>query len=186
VPRTARFLKNEMCYHVIARASREVEVFAADADYRFYCRLLKKYKERFGIHIFAFCLLPHDVHLVVHVKEASRLSLFMQRVHQSYTAHFNKKYHKTGRLWRGRFKSVALDRDRDLFDCIKYVEFYPVRSELVHSPVEYPWSSCTFRISGQENHLLNTTINHRDAVWPVSSSPQRPQKKKTREVNHPY
>ena len=175
--RTARFLKNEICYHVMTHAHHGCEIFSSEADYRYYCRLLKRYKVRFAIHIFAFCLMSRDVHLVVQPTEAKNLSLFMQRVNQAYALYFNKKYQKQGPLWRGRFKSVMIDHDFDLFECIKYVEFYPVRSAITHSPVEYPWSSCSLRILGNTGNLIDAKIN-RDDVWLISSSLRQPQKKK--------
>ncbi len=128
-------------------------------DYRYYCRLLRRYKKRLEMNIFGFCLMPDYVHLIVEPHQAQSLSLFMQGVHQSYTLYFNRKYRHRGSLWHGRFKSIALDRDQDLFDCIKYLEFHPVRANIATTPLEYPWSSCSLRILGYKNGLLDETAH---------------------------
>ena len=155
MPRTARFLKNNVCYHAIARAQRERKAFKEESDYFYYLRLLKRYKSKLEINIFGFCFLPECVHLILQPFEAKNLSYFMQRLSQSYTIYSNKKYRQHGRLWQGRLRSVALNHDEDLFECIKYVEFIPVRMNLTNSSVEYAWSSCSFRILGYSNSILD-------------------------------
>jgi len=122
--------------------------FKQEVDYTYYLRLAKRYKSKLNIRLFGFCLLPSSIHLIVQSPQARNVSHFMQRVSQAYSLYYNRKYERQGRLWHGRFRSTALYYDEDLFECIKYVEFIPVRLGLAHSPIEYPFSSCSFRILG--------------------------------------
>jgi putative transposase len=151
--RTARFLKDDVCYHVRSESHNNEKIFRSDEDYERFIQILRKYKLRFFVHIYGFCLMSRSVHLILHPKETRHLSNFMQGVNQSYTLYFNVKYKRHGRLWRERFKSVYLDNDYDLMNCIKYLEFIPVREKMANSPVEYPWSSCTFRVLGPKSVL---------------------------------
>ncbi len=155
MPRTARFLQDHCCYHVIINGPGKLPVFRTLMDYAYYLRLLKTFKMKLSVHIFAFCLLPERVHLIIQPKETGGLSAFMQRISQSYAVYFNRKYKREGKLWQGRFRSIVIGHDQDLFDCIKYVEWIPVRSELVNSPVEYPWSSCSLRVLGYQGSILD-------------------------------
>ena len=154
-PRTGRSLRNDSYYHIIARGHQEQRLFERDSDYQFYLRLLKRYKKRFPLQIHGFCLLPDHIYIIVKCGIAQQLSSFMQRVNQSYALYFNGRHRRIGRLWRGRFQSILLN-EKDLWDCLKSVEFSPVRLNIVPSPLDYPWSSCHHRILGKLNGILDS------------------------------
>ena len=52
-------------YHVTQRGNRRQPVFFEDADYREYLQLLKQQAERWGLQIWAYCLMTNHVHLIV-------------------------------------------------------------------------------------------------------------------------
>ena len=165
MPRTARFLQDDVCYHIMARGNRKQEIFKCDSDYKYYGRLLKGYKSRFDMAIYAFCFMPNHVHLILQPAETHMLPLFMKSLNQSYAQYFNSKYEKSGHLWQGRFKSMVIAQENYLFDCIKYVEFNPVRSNLAQSPTDYPWSSCRLRIRGIKSPILDS---FKSILWGTS------------------
>ena len=148
MPREARFLKNGVCYFVQTHSFMGKEIFRTDADYGRIMRILKKYKARYGVCLYAYCLLPTGVYLVIHPNDAFQLPLFMQGVNQAYAMYFNRKYQTGGKVWRQRFKSVLIQNDKDLMSSIHLVESIPVQKKRSLSPAEYPWSSCTYRILG--------------------------------------
>ncbi|MFA5088125.1 MAG: transposase [Candidatus Omnitrophota bacterium] len=156
--RKARFLSEQVCYYVISTASQRQDIFIEDTDYRYYLRLVKKYKARFGVLVLGYCLLPGSAHLVAQFSQPQNISAFMQGVNQSFSLYFNRKHKSQGRVWKDRFRSIAIERAEDLFDCIKYVEFKPVKENFVLSPVEYSWSSCALRILGYHNGILDSNV----------------------------
>lgn len=119
-----------------------------DEDCARYIGLLKKYKARFRVRLYAYCLMPTTVALIVHPENARQLSAFMQCMNQSYAMYFNRKYNGVGSVWGQRFKSTVIADDHDLLATVKSLEFIPVREERCASPFEYPWSSCAKRILG--------------------------------------
>lgn len=149
--RLARFLKDGICYYIRSRGRGNQKVFLEDADYARYVGLLKKYKLRFRVGVYGYCLMPAAAHLVVHPADPRDLPLFMQGLHQSYALFFNGRYKRNGKVWGQRYQSAPIHSDRDLFDCVKSVEFIPVKSKQARSPAEYPWSSCSFRILGADS-----------------------------------
>jgi len=159
MPREARLLKEKACYYIVARCAKGKHIFYGLTDYAQYSALLRKYKNKFNVSLIGFCLLPASVHLILQPKEPKGLSSFMQGVNQSFAIYFNRKYRSSGQLWFGRFRSVVLDNVSDLVECIKYVEFKPVKENLVFSPVEYPWSSCSLRVLGYKNGILDVHAN---------------------------
>jgi putative transposase len=125
-----------------------------------YVQLLRKYKMKFRVRIYAYCLIPTAAHLIVHPENAYMLPLFMQGIHQSYALFFRNRYNGTGKVWGQRYKSTLVNGDDDLFTRIKSIEFIPVKEYRSHSPVEYPWSSCADRVQG-----LSGIVDHLPADW---------------------
>jgi len=146
--RMARFLKEGVCYYVESRGYRDGILFEREADYQYYLDLLKKYRTRFHVAVYAYCLLPSEVHLIVHPLESRQLPLFMQGLNQSYAFHVRRRCGHDGKVWGQRYKSTVLHRDEDLFGCIKRVEFLPVKRNCARSSVGYEFSSCASRIIG--------------------------------------
>jgi hypothetical protein len=71
----------------------------------------------------------------------SNLSRALQWFGVSYAGYFNRKYHRIGHLFHGRFKSILVDADEYLKQLSRYVHLNPVRAGLVNQPADYPWSS---------------------------------------------
>ena len=69
------------------------------------------------------------------------LSLFMKWFSQVYTRYYNRANKLRGRLWADRFKSVLLDRNGALWNCVKYVELNPVRANLTEDAADYRFCS---------------------------------------------
>ncbi len=146
--RTARFLKDGGCYHIQSQSNRSQKIFKMRSDFERYVGFLKKYKLKFRVSIYAYCLTPTTSHLIVSPRNSHALPLFMQGINQSYALFFNGKYNGWGKVWGQRYKSVFIGSDYDLFESIKFVEFIPIKEGQSHSPIEYLWSSCASRILG--------------------------------------
>jgi len=150
MPRTARFLKNNSCYYIQSQGRRRQKIFRVSLDYEQYLKFLKKYKLRFQVRVYGYCLIPATVYLIVRPGDSNKLSLFMQGINQSYALYFNRRYKREGKVWGQRYKSTLISGDGDLFKYIKLVEFIPVKVKWSYSPVEYPWSSCSGRVLGSD------------------------------------
>ena len=149
--RMARFLKDGVCYYIQSQGTQSRTIFKADSDYERYIQLLKKYKLRYQISIYGYCLLPTAVHLIVHPSDARKLPLFMQGINQSYAMYFNMYNLRTGKVWGQRYKSNLICDDQGLIEQLKMVELLPVRMNKVRSPTQYSWSSCSFRVMGSDS-----------------------------------
>jgi putative transposase len=53
-----------------------------------------------------------------------------------------------GHLFKGRFKTVLVDRDSYLLEVCRYVELSPVRAGMAAAPGDWHWSSCA-ALTGQ-------------------------------------
>ncbi|MCK5013306.1 MAG: transposase [Candidatus Omnitrophica bacterium] len=148
--RAARSLRDGGCYYIQTQSYRNQKIFKMDLDYEQYIQLIRKYKLKFKVNVYAYCLTPASVHLIVKPHHMRGLSAFMQGLSQSYALFFNRRYNGMGKVWGQRYKSVLFDENHDLYRYMKSIEFIPVEERRVDSPVEYPWSSCTNRVLGPE------------------------------------
>lgn len=150
-----RIVLDKAVYHITVRGNQKQKTFLEEADFLNYLKILKHYKKKYSFKLYAYCLMPNHVHLVLEIKNGKDLSKIMQGINLTYTIYFNKKYQKVGHLWQGRYKSRIIQKDKYLLDCIEYVELNPVRSKLVENPFDYPWSSWRERFGKENKNLID-------------------------------
>lgn len=181
MPRSARFLLANAYYHVVTRGNHKQKVFLNNRDYEYYLFLMKKYKLKFHISLCGYCLMPNHIHLMVRPQNSVEdLSLFMKSLSQTYAQYFNAKYAKCGHLWQSRFKSMVISDENYLLECIKYVEFNPVRAQLTQSPGEYLYSSYQNRVLGIESDILDSLAD----IFNHKNNKLSPNQRSTKEVIH--
>ena len=152
------FLKNKVCWYVIFYDRHKQKLFHADRDYEYYLRLLKKFKRVYQIHLFAFCLLPFNIQLIVQPRYPDQLTPFLQSVNESYQLFFNARYEPGKDLELCQHKSVFIDNDQGLLDRIKYVECSPMGS--FTSSALAGWNSGYHRSDDEFQILDKMTISH--------------------------
>jgi REP element-mobilizing transposase RayT len=127
--RRPRVFAPGLLYHVIVRGNQRRKTFRCDDDYKAYLDRLQKYRAKCNVRIYAYCLMPNHVHLLVETG-STPLAKFMQGLQQSYTQHFNRSYRKVGHLFQGRYKAIICDRDKYLLALVRYIHLNPVRAQL--------------------------------------------------------
>jgi putative transposase len=154
--RVRRLTLDRASYHITVRGNQKQITFIEEGDFLKYLELLKHYKIKYGFKLYGYCLMPNHVHLILEVKKGPDLSKIMQGLNQTYTIWFNKKYRKVGHLWQGRYKSMIINKNKYMLECIEYVELNPVRANLSESLFGYPWSSWRVRLGYKKDYLLDT------------------------------
>jgi len=155
MPRKARLILNNACYHVITRGNQKQQVFKEHDDFYTYLGLLSKYKKRFNSKIYGYCLMGNHVHLLM---KSDMLTKFMHGINLSYAQYFKYKYKIIGHFWQDRYKSFVVQKDTYMLDCITYIEYNPVRAKMVSSIQDYPWSSYKARVLGKNDKILDQLI----------------------------
>jgi len=153
MPRIARVVVVDYPHHITQRGNQKQKVFLHEDDYRHYRKLIAEFAPKYGLEIWAYCLMPNHVHFVAVPRQVDSMAKTFNTTHMLYAQYFNRKYDKTGHLWQGRFFSAVLD-EKHLYAAVRYVETNPVRSGLAVSPEEYPWSSASSHIKGESDPLL--------------------------------
>ena len=77
------------------------------------------------VAIWAYCLMPNHVHLIVVPQSAKSLRRAIGEAHRWYTRWINFREGWRGHVWQGRFASFVMDEDHHL-TAARYVELNPV------------------------------------------------------------
>lgn len=140
MPRIARLVVPGLPHHVTQRGNRREQVFFSDADYEAYLGFLRQSLVKSSAEVWAWCLMPNHVHLIVVPKDEDGLRASVANTHRRYAARINARLKVTGHLWQGRFSSVVMD-EAHLYNAFAYVALNPVRARLVEKAEDWPWSS---------------------------------------------
>lgn len=117
-------------------------IFHGEAYYQAFLDSLRESHDRFGMEIHAYCLMGNHYHLLVKTPRGN-LSRCMRHINGLYTQRYNRLQKTDGPLFRGRFKSIIVDRDTYLLSVTRYIHRNPIDMEkpLVRDLSLYPWSS---------------------------------------------
>ncbi|QQG42921.1 MAG: transposase [Candidatus Giovannonibacteria bacterium] len=78
-------------------------------------------KQRKLVNCVAYCLNPNHYHFILQQTEERGVEKFMQRLGTGFTNYFNNKYHRSGVLFQGKFKSRHIDSNEYLLHISAYV-----------------------------------------------------------------
>lgn len=154
MPRIARAVATGYPHHIVQRGNNRQPVFFKEEDRFLYFSLLKKYSEKWGARVLAYCLMTNHVHLLIIPKKDESLYKMMQGITLCYTQYINRTYSKTGRLWESRYHSCIVDKDAYLWSVARYIEQNPVRAKIIRKPEDYPYSSAKAHILSLPDDLL--------------------------------
>lgn len=139
-------------FHVIARGNQKQKVFLDDGDRIRYLRFLGEPLEARSIRLWAYCLMPNHVHLLIEQVGNYPLSRFMQRLQSAYTTFFNRKHERVGHLFQGRYKAILVEAESYLLELVRYIHLNPLRAGLPDAD-RFIWSSHR-QYTGRERHPL--------------------------------
>ena len=135
-------------YHITQRGKYRQPVFFSDADYLYYLEMLWDFGQRYGLAVWAYCLMPNHIHLIAVPQNELSLARTFGLGHMQYARYRNRCDHRVGHLWQGRFFAASLDEEY-CSRAMRYVELNPKRAGLVTSPEEWPWSSAAAHLRSE-------------------------------------
>lgn len=141
------------CYHVILQGNNRQDIFVSPQDRRFFLAMLRSYKERYDLKIYAYCLMANYVHLLMETAHPN-LSRVMQGFNTAYTKYFNQKHNAVGHVFQGRYKALLVDKKNYLLELTRYIHLAPVRAGLKEKPWRYAWSSCPAYVEAEGRESL--------------------------------
>ena len=103
--RLARIVVPGLPHHVTQRGNRRQQVFFDDGDYRAYRGLLAEYCAKAETQVWAYCLMPNHVHLILVPSHPDGLRAALGEAHRRYSRRINRRQDWQGHLWQERFRS---------------------------------------------------------------------------------
>jgi len=151
----------------IQRGNNRQAIFFDDADRERYLTLLNEAARRLEVSIHAYVLMPNHVHVLATPPDATSLATMMQSIGRSYVRWINRRYHRSGTLFEGRFRSTVVDANRYLLTCTRYIELNPVRAALVTEPAAFRWSSHRHNVGLESNPM----VTEHPVFWQLGNTP---------------
>ena len=137
---------------------------------------LEKARSTFNFKVWAYVIMPNHIHLLIWPPELQySIAKILNTLDGKTAKHYRdylinsdiKKYEKYLILSRGRqvfrfwLPGGGYDRNivnsKAIYNSIKYIENNPVRTGMVMTPEEWPWSSAYARI--QKKHVIPDEFN---------------------------
>src|ERR1700737_2092598 len=148
--RLARFVVPDHPHHVTQPGSGRARTFFGDPDYTPYRDLLAENCRAAGVEVWAWCLMPNHVHLILVPSDPDGLRRALSRLHRSYAGIIQARRKRSGHFWQGRFGAVAMD-EQHLAAALRYVALNPVRARLVERAQDWRWSSTRAHRRGKDD-----------------------------------
>ena len=147
-------------YHVYNRGTEQRVIFLDPADYQRFTATMGEYRHGLVV-IVAYVLMPNHFHLLVQPCADDSLSRYMHRLGTSFTMYFNARYERSGGLFQGTYKAVAMDSTEQLLHVSRYIHGNPVKDLREHSFEDrmqvldhYPWSSYPDYVGGRTSGVV--------------------------------
>lgn len=153
MPRQARIVIPGLPHLVTQRGNRRAPIFFEPGDPVVYRELLARETKRREVAVWAYCLMPDHVHMILTPETAEGLSLAVGEAHRRYTNYINARAGWTGHLFQSRFASVALDEDH-LMAAVRYLALNPVRAKKAERARDWRWSSTRAHLAGADDALV--------------------------------
>ena len=116
--------------------------------------MLAEQLRKLSVEVWAYCLMPNHVHLILTPQGADGMSRASGEAHRRYTNFINARGRWTGHLFQSRFASVAMDESH-LRSAVSYVSLNPVRARLVRRAEEWAWSSVRAHLAGSDDSMVS-------------------------------
>ena len=137
--RKARKISNTKVYHIMLRGINKQDIFLEEQDRYKFLKDLKDVKDKYNFELFAYCLMPNHVHLLI--KDCNNsISNSMHSIGIRYSTYMNKKYERVGHLFQNRYLSKPVENKEYLLNLIRYIHQNPMKAG-INTIDAYKWSS---------------------------------------------
>lgn len=167
-------------YHVYNQGNNRRSIFDNQSDYQCFLNLSKAYLLPY-CNVIAWNLLPNHFHFMLEANKKCQqllkqgnltidpLTNGFRKLLSAYTHYFNKKYKRSGALFRPKTKAKNLSvispgsctRNDYYLNCFCYVHQNAVRHRLVRTMAEWPFSSYHFYAGVSEDDFCSVEAARR-------------------------
>ncbi|MBI2092458.1 MAG: transposase [Deltaproteobacteria bacterium] len=156
MPYLPRYLiiSDDSYFHVTWQCHNKDWLLKCDWAKNIYYDLLLKYKEKYGIEIYAYNFMDNHPHLVGHLKRKEDFSAFFRVVNCQFAKKLNKHLKRCGQVVMDRFKSPQIESDKYMLTVMRYIDLNQYRVRKVRHPRQNKWSSYCYYAYGRKDPLI--------------------------------
>ncbi len=129
-------------YHVTARGQNREAIYYDKRDRTEFLDRVEEMVKRYAVEIHAYVLMANHYHLLIRTPHAN-LSRALQWLNNGYGIWWNKRHHRVGHVFQGRFKSVLVEEAAWLLELSLYIHYNPVAVKRLG------WGKRDKRVEGQ-------------------------------------
>jgi putative transposase len=126
--------------HVTARGNNRLAIFPAAEHRDRFVAILHRVVERYSWICHAYVVMDNHYHLLLETP-LPNLSLGMRQLNGRYAQWFNCRHNRSGHLFGGRFKSIAVERSAHFLEAARYIVLNPLRTVRPRRFTDWRWSS---------------------------------------------
>ncbi len=147
-------LEDSSLFHVTWKCHNEDWLLKEGWAKKLYYDLLLKYKDKYGVQIYAYCLMDNHIHLTGKLESLENFSDFFRVVNSCFARFYNKKVKRQGQVVMDRFKSPRIETEADLLKVMLYIDLNPKRAGKVNHPKKNIFSSYNYYTYGKKDDLV--------------------------------
>ena len=145
-------------YHIYNRGAGKGQIFFNEGNYEYLLVLVKRYYQKHGATVIAYCLMPNHYHFLLRQDTVEPLSKFMQVLFNAYAQALNIQQERTGTLFEGRFRHKYVDKWEYLVTLCRYIHRNPVKARWVSRPEDWLYSNYQEWIGLRNGELVDKTF----------------------------
>jgi len=113
-------LSRDAAYHVMSRGHNREALFAQPDDCHAFLSLLARYRLRFGVRLYHYCLMTNHLHLLLRTPRPN-LGRGMQRFFAAYAHCSLRRRGRLGHLFQGGYRSELIEHESDYRTGSRYI-----------------------------------------------------------------
>lgn len=145
-------------YHIYNRGSHRVSIFREPDNYLFVLHKLKLYSRQLQLTLLAYCLMPNHFHFLVRQDGDQPAGMLSQRVFNSYSKAYNKRYQHSGTLFEGPYRVKVVLDNKHLLHLCRYIHANPVKDGMVANPQDWLYSNYLEWIGQRDGTLVDRSF----------------------------
>ncbi|MFH1830320.1 MAG: transposase [Pseudomonadota bacterium] len=147
-------------FHITWQCHNEEWLLKDNSLKQLYYDLLLKYKDRYGVEFYSYCLMHNHPHLTGKTFAADSISKLMQTVNSQLAKAINKRYERKGQAIMDRFKSPIIQTDNQLLKVMNYNDLNITRTKAKIHPKDYNWCSYRYYAYGEPDPLITISPSY--------------------------
>jgi len=128
-------------YLITTVTHKRESIFTVERNCKILMVTLEFFKLTLDYRIFAYCLMPDHLHIILQPTGKYDLSYIMRMIKGNFARKFNLMYDRRGKVWQEGFYDTGIRSIGMLLQKIEYIHNNPVRAGIVSHPDQYTCSS---------------------------------------------